>query len=89
MLAGIAIGSLVHLLVGLLLSPLLGMFHVMVPASLIGMYGGMLFAMRDVMQPVSFAHALVVGMTFGICVVAVVHFYDRALVASPPPVAGK
>lgn len=89
MLAGIAVGSLVHLVVGLLLSPLLGMFHVMVPASLIGMYGGMLFAMRDVMQPVSLGHAIVVGMTFGVLVVALVHFYDRALAAYPPSGAGR
>ena len=40
MLAGIGLGTLVHLVVGLMLSPLLGMFHVMVPGSLIGMYGG-------------------------------------------------
>ena len=81
MLAGIGLGTLVHLVVGLMLSPLLGLFHVMVPGSLIGMYGGMLFAMRDAMQPVSLAHAIVVGMTFGIVMTALVHFYDRALVA--------
>ena len=89
MLAGIGLGTLVHLVVGLLLSPLLGMFHVMVPGGLIGMYGGMLFAMRDAMQPVSLAHAIVVGMTFGVVMTALVHFYDRALARRPLPAAGR
>jgi hypothetical protein len=40
MLAGIAIGTLVQSVLGLL-STLLGMFHVMIPHSLIGMYGGL------------------------------------------------
>lgn len=89
MLLGIGLGTLTHLVVGLLLSPLLGMFQVMVPGSLIGMYGGMLFAMRDAMQPVSLAHAIVVGITFGLAVTALVHFYDRALVGASRPAARK
>ena len=79
MLLGIGIGTLAHLAVGALLSPLLGMFHVMVPGSLIGMYGGMLFAMRDAMQAVSSTHAIGVGALFGIIVTATVRLYDRAL----------
>lgn len=79
MLLGVGIGTLVHLAMGLLLSPLLGLFHVMVPGSLIGMYGGMLFAMRDAMQPVSLGHAVAVGAAFGAIVMAIVQFYDYAL----------
>lgn len=89
MLVGVVLGTLTHLAVGLVLSPLLGMFHVMVPGSLIGMYGGMLFAMRDAMQPVPLAQALLVGVTFGFVMTALVHFYGRALVAPPRPAAGK
>jgi hypothetical protein len=79
MLAGMAAGMFVHFGVGLALSPLLGMFHVMVPASLIGMYGGMLFAMRDSMQmhPGSLGRAVVVGIGFGLAVTAAVHLYDH------------
>jgi hypothetical protein len=80
MLIGMAIGMLAHVVIGLLLSPLLGMFHVMIPGSLIGMYGGMLFAMRDTMQhscPLS--QAIWVGAVFGVVVVAGVQLYDRAL----------
>jgi hypothetical protein len=84
MVLGVVLGTLTHLAVGLVLSPLLGMFHVMVPGSLIGMYGGMLFAMRDTMQPVPLAQALLVGVTFGFVMTALVHFYDRALVGGPP-----
>lgn len=76
---GVGIGTLVHLAIGLLLSPLLGFFHVMVPGSLIGMYGGMLFAMRDAMQPVSPGHAVAVGAAFGAIVMAITQFYDHAL----------
>ena len=89
MVLGVVLGTLTHLAVGLVLSPLLGMFHVMVPGSLIGMYGGMLFAMRDTMQPVPLAQALLVGMTFGFLMTALVHFYDRALVAHPLSAAGR
>jgi hypothetical protein len=52
----------------------------MIPGSLIGMYGGMFFAMRDTMQhscPLS--QAIWVGAFFGIVVVAGVQLYDRAL----------
>ena len=87
MVLGIGLGTVTHLILGLLLSPLLGMFHVMVPGSLIGMYGGMLFAMRDAMQPVSLVQALLVGATFGIVLTALVHAYDRALVGRPQQVA--
>jgi hypothetical protein len=79
MLLGVGVGTLTHLAVGTLLSPLLGMFHVMVPGSLIGMYGGMLFAMRDAMQAVSATQAIGVGVLFGIILTATVRLYDRAL----------
>jgi hypothetical protein len=79
MLLGVGIGTFTHFAVGALLSPLLGMFHVMVPGSLIGMYGGMLFAMRDAMQTVSATHAIGVGVLFGIILTATVRLYDWAL----------
>jgi hypothetical protein len=79
MLVGMALGTLVHLGVGALLAPLLGMFHVMVPAGLIGMLGGMVFAMRDSMQPVTVGHATAVGLLFGIVIIAGVRHLDRAL----------
>lgn len=85
MLLGAGIGTLVHLVIGALVSPLLGFFHVMVPASLIGMYGGMLFAMRDAMQPGSLGHAVAVGAAFGLIVMAIVQFYDYALTARRAP----
>ena len=86
MLIGMVAGMIVHLVLALLLSPVLGMFHVMVPGSLIGMYGGMLFAMRDTMQahPGSMSHAVLVGIIFGLTIVAGVRLYDRALKAAAP-----
>ncbi len=87
MLIGMGVGMIVHVAAALLLSPLLGAFHAMVPASLIGMYGGMFFAMRDTMQQHTgtTSHAIWVGLLFGVIVTAGVHFYDRAL-RSPAPV---
>lgn len=83
MLLGMGIGMLIHVALGLLLAPFLGMFHVMVPGSLIGMYGGMLFAMRDSMQHgISLWQAISVGVIFGIIVVAGVRLYDRSLRAA-------
>ncbi len=81
MLIGMAAGMLVHLVLGLLLAPVLGAFHVMVPASLIGMYGGMLFAMRDTMQQhtAALGPVLGIGAAFGIIVTAAVRVYDRVL----------
>src|SRR5437016_4430767 len=49
MLIGAAIGTIIHVLLGLLLSLAFGLMETMIPASLIGMYGGMLFGMRDSM----------------------------------------
>jgi len=65
----------------LALAPLLGMFETMMPASLIGMYGGMLFAMRDSMAAGSatLAAAAVVGAIFGAIVVLAVKVYNRVL----------
>jgi hypothetical protein len=84
MLLGMVVGMVVHLPIGLILSPVLGMFHVMVPGTLIGMYGGMLFAMRDVMQQGQPAQAVEVGVVFGVLVTAGVHLYDRTLTGGAP-----
>lgn len=86
MLIGMAVGMVVHLALGLAMSPLLGLFHCMVPGGLIGMYGGMFFAMRDTMQhePGSLGRAIVVGIVFGLVVTAAVRLYDRALRAANP-----
>lgn len=81
MLLGMGIGMAVHVPLGLLLSVPLGLFHVMVPTGLIGMYGGMLFAMRDTMQmpPHSMTSVLLVGAIFGLVVAAAVRGYDWIL----------
>ncbi len=81
MIAGMGIGMVVHLVLGLMLTPVLGMFHLMVPGSLIGMYGGMFFAMRDSMQAHSAPHsyALTTGALFGVIVTVGVQIYDRVL----------
>jgi hypothetical protein len=81
MLIGTAMRMAVHLVLGLVLSPLLGMFETMVPASFTGMYGGMLFAMRDSMGAGSttLAAAVAVGAIFGAIVVLGVKVYDRTL----------
>jgi hypothetical protein len=72
---------LLHLLLGFLLAPALGMFQTMLPASLIGMYGGMLFAMRDSMGAGSrtLGATAAVGALFGVIVVAGIKIYDRSL----------
>src|SRR5690349_21224365 len=51
------------------------------PASLIGMYGGMLFGMRDSMAAGSqtLPAEIAVGSVFGAIVVAGVEYYDRTL----------
>jgi hypothetical protein len=81
MMVGMILGMVIHIVIAAVLSPVLGFFHLMVPGSLIGMYGGMLFAMRDTMQhPAdSLGQASFVGVLFGFAVVAGVHLYDRAL----------
>lgn len=81
MVLGLALGMIVHLIVGFLFAPLIGMFEAMIPTSLIGMYGGMLFGMRDSMAAGSrtLMEATVVGAAFGVLMVALVHYYDRAL----------
>ena len=78
---GMAAGMVVSMALGLALLPLLGAFHVMVPGSMIGMYGGMLFAMRDTMQhpPGTTAKAALIGLAFGVLVSAGVRMYDTAL----------
>ena len=79
MIAGTVLGIAAHLLVLGLLGPLVGLFHVMAPSALIGMYGGMLFAMRDSMQAASWSRTLAVAVGLGILVVAAVQLYDQAL----------
>jgi hypothetical protein len=81
MMIGMAVGMILHVLVGLLLAPMLGMPQTIVPASLIGMYGGMLFGMRDSMAAGSgsYGATAVVGATLGAAVVFGVKVYDRAL----------
>lgn len=78
-LLGMAIGMVVHLVVGLLLAPLLGIFETLMPASLIGTYGAMLFAMRDVMAASSFAYTAAGGAIFGAVAVLGVKIYSRVL----------
>lgn len=79
MLLGMGIGILAHLVVLALAGPLLGFFQVMAPGGVIGMYGGMLFAMRDSMQAASWSRALAVAIVFGLLVVAALNVYDRVL----------
>ena len=81
MLVGMGIGMVAHLILGFVLSPVLGMFQVMIPASLIGMYGGMLFGMRDAMAAGShmLGQTVLVGALFGVIVVLGVKIYDLAL----------
>jgi hypothetical protein len=57
------------------------MFETMLPASVIGMYGGMLFGMRDSMAAGShtLTAAATVGALFGALVVLGIKVYDRAL----------
>ena len=81
MLVGMAVGMLLHLTLLLLFIPLLGTFEVMMPSGIIGMYGGMLFGMRDAMQQdvISLSQALAVGGLFGFVVVFVIRWSDRQL----------
>jgi hypothetical protein len=81
MLLGMAIGMVLHFVLGFILAPFLGMFQTMMPASLIGMYGGMAFGMRDSMGAgsVEWSSCTLVGIIFGIVVVFALHVYDRAL----------
>lgn len=81
MLVGMAVGMLVHMTLLLLLIPLLGTFEVMMPSAVIGMYGGMLFGMRDSMQQayIPLTTALLVGVVFGLFVVFGIHWWDRQL----------
>ena len=81
MLVGMAVGMLLHLTLLLLFIPLLGTFEVMIPSAVIGMYGGMLFGMRDSMQQAYVSHgmALAVGALFGLVVVFGIRWWDRQL----------
>ncbi len=81
MLVGMAVGMLLHLTLLLLVIPFLGTFETMMPSAVIGMYGGMLFGMRDSMQQayVSRDMALAVGALFGLVVVFGIRWWDRQL----------
>jgi hypothetical protein len=79
MLTGLGVGGAIHVVAGVACTPWVGMFPAMASGSLIGMYGGMLFAMRDSMEQASWTQALGVAALFGVLVVAGVRFYDRAL----------
>jgi hypothetical protein len=81
MLLGSAIGMAIHFGLGLLLAPLLGMFETMIPASVIGMYGGMFFGMRDSMAAGSRTtrEAALVGAVLGLLVVLALKLYDQIL----------
>jgi hypothetical protein len=81
MLLGIGLGTIVSLLLGYMLSPMLGVVETMIPGSLTGMYGGMLFAMRDSMAAGShtMAAAISVGAVFGIAVTVAMKFYNYVL----------
>src|SRR5574341_610455 len=81
MLVGMVVGMVTHISLLLLLVPLLGTFEVMIPGSMIGMYGGMLFAMRDSMQQaqVPLRTALAVGALFGLVVVFGIRWWDGHL----------
>lgn len=81
MLVGMTAGMSVHLILLLVLVPLFGDFEVMMPGALIGMYGGMLFGMRDSMQQayVSLGTACAVGVLWGILVVLAVRWLDHRL----------
>ena len=76
-----AIGMVIHFVLGLILAPLLGMFETMIPASVIGMYGGMFFGMRDSMAAGSRTTraAALVGVVLGLVVVLSLKLYDRIL----------
>lgn len=76
MLIGMGVGTAVSLLIGYMLAPLLGIIDTMVPNSLTGMYGGMLFAMRDLMAAGSRAMiaAIAVGAIFGGVVAVAIKF---------------
>lgn len=84
MLIGMAIGMVLHVILGFLFGPFLGMFQTMMPASLIGMYGGMAFGMRDSMGAGSteWGSSALVGALFGVIIVAALGLYDRVLRAN-------
>lgn len=81
MVVGTAVGMTIHLLLLLVLVPLCGDFEVMMPGAVIGMYGGMLFGMRDSMQQasVSLGMACAVGVLWGLLIVLGVRWLDRQL----------
>jgi hypothetical protein len=81
MLIGMGAGMILHLVLTMLLAPLLGFFETMMPASITGMYGGMLFGMRDSMMAGSatLGACIAVGALFGVVVTAGMKIYNQAL----------
>ena len=89
MVIGMAVGMVVHTGAVLVLAPVLGMWHVLVPHSIIGRYGGMLFAMRDSMQSRSLEWVLLIGAGFGVVVIAVMQLYNRILTKGSSSALGR
>lgn len=85
MLVGAALGMLAHLVVLVLASPLVGFFQVMAPGGLIGMYGGMMFAVRDCMQVAPWSRVVGVAVLFGLLVVGTLDLYGRSLRRAAAP----
>lgn len=81
MIVGMGLGMIIHLFIGFGLGPFLGMFQTMMPASVIGMYGGMFFGMRDSMMAGSptWGTCALTGAIFGAVAVAALKVYDRSL----------
>lgn len=80
---GMGLGLVAHGVVLALAARWLGFFQVMAPGGIIGMYGGMLFGMRDSMQDASWPQALGVAALLGLLVVGGLDLYDRALRSAP------
>jgi len=76
---GMLAGMVVHLALGVLFLPLLGIFETMVPGMCIAMYGGMLFGMRDAMQEIDLITTLEIGAAFGSAVALGVAFWNAQL----------
>lgn len=79
MLVGTGVGTGLHVFAALLFGPWVGMLPVMATGSLIGMYGGMLFGMRDSMQACSWPNVVGVAAVFGSVVVWVMRTCDQSL----------
>jgi hypothetical protein len=81
MLLGLGLGTIVSMILSYVMSPLLGIAETMIPGSLTGMYGGMLFAMRDSMAAGShtWSAAIAVGAVFGLVMTIAMKIYNHVL----------